>query len=398
MNMSQEESPTLPEEALTQSRVIADAQLAYGQGHEQVQDAYEGALERLLGLPSILAPQNNHMPPPTASTASYHTPRTGDTVFYSAVSTFSARIGAGRAVIINNEGLSSNPQSQYNELLATRNLWPVDPMQEQNWSGRGQHAEFQKQERWQLDAMLPVQDFLGSSSLAMVQSVKCKRILLARKTIRCIPGRSMTREKAIEEVAHLTRLSHAHIVRVIGTYIIGQELSILIYPVAQYNLDSFLRLVDEHPLYESRQSLPRFMVCLANALAYVHQELTKHMDIKPQNILVRTLARAERNTLWSDRYSVYIADFGIARSYGTAEATETDGPTMFTRKYAAPEVVAQEKRGLAADIFSLGCVFAEIVAAFVPLKLGECESHISLLQSALLENKSGDRSYQANIG
>lgn len=33
---------------------------------------------------------------------------------------------------------------------------------------------------------------------------------------------------------------------------------------------------------------------------------------------------------------------------------------MFTRWYAAPEVVECETRGLAADIFSLGCGFVEI--------------------------------------
>ena len=86
------------------------------------------------------------------------------------------------------------------------------------------------------------------------------------------------------------------------------------------------------------------------------------MDIKPTNILVRDIRRsAVRNNSFA--YKVYIADFGIARSYLTAADSETENPTGFTRKYAAPEVVEQEKRGFSADISSLSCVLLEIIAA-----------------------------------
>ena len=43
---------------------------------------------------------------------------------------------------------------------------------------------------------------------------------------------------------------------------------------------------------------------------------------------------------------------------------------MFTRKYAAPEVVIQDRGGLSADIFSLGCVFLEMTAALGTLSDG----------------------------
>ena len=59
------------------------------------------------------------------------------------------------------------------------------------------------------------------------------------------------------------------------------------------------------------------------------------------------------------QYKVYIADFGISRSYRTIPESETESPTSFTKTYAAPEVINQSRRGLSADVFSLGCVFAE---------------------------------------
>jgi hypothetical protein len=126
----------------------------------------------------------------------------------------------------------------YAQLLESQKLWPVDPLVELNWSGRGQHVLFQKDEQTLLNDILEVRDNLSSTRTAVAQSVKCRRILLARKTITC-SKQTMTKEEAITEVSHLTGLNHAHILRIIGTYVKGHELSILLYPVAWADRFSF---------------------------------------------------------------------------------------------------------------------------------------------------------------
>jgi serine/threonine protein kinase len=272
---------------------------------------------------------------------------------------------------------------EYARLLQSQNLWPVDPLFEQNWSGRGQHAEFKKHEQKLIDELLEVQENLGCTRTAFVQSVKCRRILLARKTIMC-GKQTMTQEEAVAEVSHLTRLNHAHILRIIGTYVKGRELSILLYPVADCNLEAFLESYRDMRLSGMGSFLEECFSCLSSAVNYIHRNLTKHMDIKPQNILVLRMSHA--------RYTVYIADFGIARSYASIEEIETDGRTSFTKRYAAPEVVRQEHRGLSADIFSLGCVFIELYSA-----LSISRERGMRLQTCLTANARGDTSYQANI-
>jgi serine/threonine protein kinase len=94
------------------------------------------------------------------------------------------------------------------------------------------------------------------------------------------------------------------------------------------------------------------------------------MDIKPQNILVRK--RKDRQGIF---YKIYLTDFGIAHAYNQLQDVETEGPTSFTRKYAAPEVVVQESRGFPADIFPLGCVFLELCSALHDAEWGDvpCE-------------------------
>lgn len=276
--------------------------------------------------------------------------------------------------------------SNYAILLRNQKLWPVDPMIEQDWSGRGQHAEFQKDEQHLINDILVVQENLGSTVTAIVQSVKCRRILLARKTITC-GKQAMTKEQAVAEVAHMTRLSHAHILRVIGTYVKGIELSILLYPVAEHNLATFLEDLADRSVSAlwkeaSYVAATHFFPCLCSGVEYIHGTLTKHMDFKPQNILVR-------KTNNDDQYRVYIADFGIAKSYSTPEAIETDGRTTFTKRYAAPEVMLQYKRGLPADIFSLGCVFLELTNALWPASLEGFDS--------ILEDSGRKSTYEGNL-
>ncbi|ORY11323.1 kinase-like domain-containing protein, partial [Clohesyomyces aquaticus] len=206
---------------------------------------------------------------------------------------------------------------------------------------------------------LRVEKVLGHSATALVESVHCRRIRLARKTIKC--SRRLHKEDAIKEVQTLQRLQHQHIVRVVGTYTLKKDLSILLYPATEYNLEEFMDEAVDHLLPSPhRKALERFFGCLSTAVSFLHDNNVKHMDIKPKNLLVRNLATL--NTNRRSYFRIYIADFGISRSYQSPSESETDSPTSFTRTYAAPEVVIQDKRGFSADIFSLGCVFAEMLA------------------------------------
>ncbi|KAF2807360.1 kinase-like protein [Mytilinidion resinicola] len=289
------------------------------------------------------------------------------------------------------------PRSSWYKLLADKKLIP-DPLDEKDWSGRGEHAEFKPNERFRINDLLAVEDTLGTSATALVESVRCRRILLARKTIRC--NRRMKRADALEEVKHLKRLEHSHIVRVVGTYTFKQDLAILLYPAAEYNLDSFMEsILTESPdgpgdekTAPKLHALVTFFGCLARTLDFLHRNATKHMDIKPKNLLV-TQKRDSNAPLSETAYKIYIADFGITRSYDDISEAETDSPTSFTRMYAAPEV--DRKRGLPADIFSLGCVYVEMIAHLASRgRKSKRQDLMAILQS---NEDQPWRSYAGNI-
>lgn len=354
------------------------------------------------------------------------------TTYYSAISrrtnsstaTFHSANSSTQNRRLTTSSANAIKESKFASLLTQKGILPIDPMFEHNWSRRGAHVEYSEHDRQDVDRILKPLEFLGSSGTAIIQKVLCRRIHLARKTIRC--NHKFTQEQAIDEVKHLQRLDYSHVIRVIGTYVMENELSILLYPVATFDLGTFIEKLNPNSLsYEDWRaritSLAYFDGCLIAALRYLHSKLIKHMDIKPKNVLVRDVRHSSVPN-HGQLYKVYIADFGIARSYMNVDEAETEGPTMFTRKYAAPEVVDQEKRGLAADVFSLGCVLLEIVTAIPRPSMGNggfrtvgtlstyyqdytdwkkaygtAMDPRRVIEALLDRNEFGQTSYQANI-
>ena len=115
-------------------------------------------------------------------------------------------------------------------------------------------------------------------------------------------------------------------------------------PVADHDLSAFYQVVTpaNTPLLRS------FFGCLACALNFLHEEKIRHRDIKPQNILVKGP-------------HVYLTDFGISLDWESLSRSTTTKDTPKSLLYCAPEVARFEKRSTSADIWSLGCVFVEML-------------------------------------
>lgn len=296
-------------------------------------------------------------------------------------------------------GLPSS--SAYHKLLAAHDLIPQRQI-ELDWSGRGQHTEYALSE--QKDIPLELEQLIGRTRTAIVESVRCKRVRLVRKTVKCGRRTGVTREAALKEVQHLYRAQHAHIVRLVGTYVIGADLAILTYPCAEWNLQQFMDLTRNNTGFRAKcvSSLRQFFTCTAKVMDFLHSFPIKHMDIKPQNLLVRDISTSAFQE--TNQYKIYFTDFGISRSYASADECDTETPTSFTRAYAAREVVIQEIRGLSADMFSLGCVYAEMLATVLDASNSSCElteeamnHHWNALRAARYHVESGTRPYYSAI-
>jgi serine/threonine protein kinase len=108
-------------------------------------------------------------------------------------------------------------------------------------------------------------------------------------------------------------------------------------------------------------SLWRAFGCLASGLAFMHDQNIKHKDINPKNILVHK----PRVEMWT--FTLLYADFGLSYEFTATGNSVTTGPANdYTMRYCAPEVVEQKDHNTKSDVFSLGCVYIEIMAALKP--------------------------------
>ncbi|KAI9851742.1 MAG: hypothetical protein M1824_002490 [Vezdaea acicularis] len=145
-----------------------------------------------------------------------------------------------------------------------------------------------------------------------------------------------------------------------------RHLYAMLMPVADGNLADFLEHWGNTPLCPEKASSMDTLICwpkqLADGLNYLHNHpsgtLVRHNDIKPSNLLLQGS-------------TILYADFGLSRMFDTGEATTTYTPAVsFTKLYSAPEVVDGPRRR-SSDIFSLGCVFSEILTVFLGKSVAE---------------------------
>jgi len=118
----------------------------------------------------------------------------------------------------------------------------------------------------------------------------------------------------------------------------------LVYDLMDTDLHQIIKsaqvLTDDHCKY--------FIYQLLRGLKYLHSANVLHRDLKPSNLLLNA------------NCDLKICDFGLART--NCEKGQFMTEYVVTRWYRAPELLLScEEYGTSIDIWSVGCIFAELL-------------------------------------
>ncbi|CAN0343825.1 unnamed protein product [Ectocarpus sp. 8 AP-2014] len=192
-------------------------------------------------------------------------------------------------------------------------------------------------------------------------------------------------KRMIREIRLLRQFDHDNIIRIVD---------MMPPPSVEKFKDVYMVLdrmdTDLHHIIYSGQNLKQahlqfFLYQILCGLHYMHSARVIHRDLKPANVLVNTTC------------DLKLCDFGLARSLGKAPASETTSPGgsggdgsssaaraaaagvapdvedgdsggevklteyVVTRWWRAPEVFLEANYGTAIDVWSAGCIMAEML-------------------------------------
>ncbi|GLJ09380.1 hypothetical protein SUGI_0107790 [Cryptomeria japonica] len=158
---------------------------------------------------------------------------------------------------------------------------------------------------------------------------------------------------AIREISLLRSLSHCiYVVKLLDVDASftgsGKPVLFMVFEYANCDLRQYIDKCRRSETKLTVKSIQSFMYQLCKGITYCHSHGVLHRDLKPQNILVD-----QRVGL------LKIADLGLGRSFTVPIKNYTQ--EVVTLWYRAPEVLLGTKHySTAIDVWSLGCIFAEL--------------------------------------
>ncbi|PPQ63319.1 hypothetical protein CVT24_006764 [Panaeolus cyanescens] len=241
---------------------------------------------------------------------------------------------------------------------------PSNPFSEESLRRRGYHSIvssfdkiFHLERRWKL-----VRE-LGSGAYGVVISAadEISGETVAIKLVTRVFEKIQFAKRALREITLLRHFSHhGNITGLIDVDAISPDFSELYskhaHPAYRTTFSS-LHPADLHQIIRSGQNLTNehvqyFTYQILRGMKYVHSAGVIHRDLKPGNLLVNADCELK------------ICDFGLARGFDAVPDENASHLTEYvaTRWYRAPEIMlAYRKYNTAIDVWSIGCILAELM-------------------------------------
>ena len=219
-----------------------------------------------------------------------------------------------------------------------------------------------------------------ASELHEIFDVPCQPLTLGKKLgegafgavfrSRTASGRVVAIKQVVEDATYCNRelevcrllaaANHPNIIEPMGVYFTvgpqGRTMNLVMECVPQ-SMRSVLTFLARRDMRMKASQVKNYMFQLSRALLFLHELDILHRDLKPENILINP-----------QTHELKLTDFGSAKKIVAGRRNVT---YICSRFYRAPELILdRELYGPAIDIWSYGCILAEL-AMGSPFFIGE---------------------------
>ncbi|XP_051123965.1 cell division control protein 2 homolog isoform X3 [Andrographis paniculata] len=150
--------------------------------------------------------------------------------------------------------------------------------------------------------------------------------------------------EVLREISVLMELDHANVVRLLDVELANFGCC-LVFESMDYDLSGFM---EAHPeTFADPLVIKKLLLQILEGVSYCHSQKVWHRDLKPPNLLIN-----------SD-LTIKLADFGFARTVDVFLSSYSED--VATLSFQAPEILLGLPYTSAIDIWSVGCIFAELV-------------------------------------
>ena len=223
---------------------------------------------------------------------------------------------------------------------------------QKNHTGFEEHKEFPIRIDSIVAGRYQIVEYLGSAAFS--KAVQCMDLHTGQMVcIKIIKNNKDFFDQSLDEIKLLKYInSHEDAdqmnVLQLFDYFYYKEHLFIVCELLRDNLYEFSKYNRDTPNAEPYFTLPRLQritrQCL-EALAYIHTLRLIHADLKPENILIKSFSRCE----------VKVIDFG-----SSCYIHDVLSSYVQSRSYRAPEVILGMDYDYKIDIWSLGCIIAEL--------------------------------------
>jgi serine/threonine protein kinase len=203
--------------------------------------------------------------------------------------------------------------------------------------------------------ILSVAGIGGMSIVYKARQRSLGRVVALKLTREEIASTPEYRDRFLREARLAASVDHPHVVSVYDVGIADDQLFLSMQWIDGEDLGQVIRrsgpLAPDRAVTIARQ--------LAGALDALHEDGLIHRDVKPANVLLRTVGGNDH---------AYLTDFGVAKPSEAVEQLTNTGWLVGTTGYISPEQIMGRDPRPGSDLYALGCLFFEALTGQPPFR------------------------------